>query len=150
MCIRDSYYSGIDAHHITFDSNTFNNIGRTNNVSANHDHGIYSSGANGTVVNNIFYSQNMGWDIQLTDGADTWDISNNTFAFPNVGNGSGGRDGHIVLYGNNSSPIPVANITIRNNIFFNPSNYAIVTNAALPQSGCFINHNILYGAPTMI
>src|SRR5262249_36731618 len=78
-----------------------------------------------------------GWGIQTAKGATNWLVANNTFAFPNPA-----RDGHIVLWDNN------ANIVIRNNIFYNPQRYAIVT--ADFVGSCTIDHNLVYGASGVI
>src|SRR5439155_5411161 len=143
----EGFYSDVPSHDITFDGNMFNDIGRTGGLPyPNHDHGIYSHGTNGTVINNIFYNLTKGWSIQLVDNATNWLIANNTFAFPNPG-----RDGQIILYGgNNGGTATVSKTTIRNNIFYQPSNYAIVTNNSVPLNGCTIDHNIVYGATAVI
>jgi Concanavalin A-like lectin/glucanases superfamily/Purple acid Phosphatase, N-terminal domain/Protein of unknown function (DUF1565) len=144
----EAFYSDTASHDIVFDGNMFDNIGRTNILpqGPNHDHGIYSHATNATVINNIYHSMFRGWSIQLVDGATNWLIANNTFAFPNPA-----RDGQIVLYGgNNGGSVPVTNVTVRDNIFYQPSNYAIVTNIDVPLNGCTIDHNIIYGASSVI
>src|SRR6185369_1257701 len=135
----EGFYSDVASHDLVFDGNMFDNIGRTNVLpqGPNHDHGIYSHATNATVINNIYHSMFRGWSIQLVDGATNWLIANNTFAFPNPA-----RDGQIVLYGgNNGGSVPVTNVTVRDNIFYQPSNYAIVTNIDVPLNGCTIDHN---------
>jgi hypothetical protein len=118
------------------EGNVFHDIGRI--TSSGLDHGIYAAGSDVTVTHNVFYSLTHGWAIQLSNDASNWTIANNTFAFPNPS-----RDGQIMLWNNNR------NITIRNNIFFQPRGFAIARyNSAL--SGCSVDHNLVYGASGVI
>jgi len=118
------------------EGNVIHDVGRI--AAVNLDHGIYAEGNNVTVINNIFYNMPRGWAIQLGNGAGSWLIANNTFAFPNQTQGGG----HIMLWNTNN------NITIRNNIFSNPfgsQSYAIAQYTST-LSGCSVDHNLIYGA----
>jgi hypothetical protein len=133
---RDGIYLNTSEYNFTFDSNSFHDIGRTDGVTTLHfDHGIYSHAANLTIINNVFYNMKRGWSIQMADGANNYLIANNTFAFPNAN----GSDGQIMWWGANT------NITLRNNIFYQPQNYAM-TQYAASISGCVFDHNLIYPA----
>lgn len=118
------------------EANTFENIGRIGGTQL--DHGIYAYGSNVAVINNVFQNITHGWSIQLAEGASNWIIANNTFAFPNPV-----RDGQIMLWNSNT------NITIRDNIFYNPTNVAIARYTST-VSNCLVDHNLVYGASTVI
>lgn len=133
----DGLYTSANCHDFIIDGNVFHDIGRTD---ANWlDHGLYLHGYNYTITNNIFYNISKGWSIQAADGLSNVLIANNTFAFPQ----GGGQDGQIMLWDRQT------NITIQNNIFFNPRNYAI-TRYASTLSTCLIDRNIVYGASSMM
>lgn len=133
----DALYANPNCHDFIIDGNVFHDIGRTN---VNWlDHGLYLHGSNYTVINNIFYNIPHGWSIQTADGLSNILIANNTFAFPN----GGGQDGQIMLWDTQS------NLTIRDNIFYAPQNYAI-TRYTSSINGCSIDHNIVYGASGMM
>jgi hypothetical protein len=137
---RDGIYINSSQYNFTFDGNVWHDIGRTDGITPLHfDHGIYSHATNTTIVNNIFYNMNRGWSIQLADGASNWLIANNTFAFQDAN----GETGQIMFWGNNP------NITVRNNIFYNPAGYAL-TRYAATMTGCSLDHNLVYGASGMI
>src|SRR5207302_1327280 len=102
----------------TFDGNIFHDIGGGPIV--NQEHAIYTSASNVTIVNNVFYNQVHGWDIQTAGGRNLF-IANNTFAFPNPN-----RDGHIILW-DEAITNSLSNIVIQNNIFYQPRNYAVIT-----------------------
>jgi hypothetical protein len=132
---EDGIYLNSSEYNFTFDSNTFHDIGRTGGVSQLHfDHGVYTHAANVTIVNNVFYNLKAGWSIQLADGASNMLIANNTFAFPNTADG---ETGQIMWWGRNT------NVTVRNNIFYNP-NTAAMTQYAATISGCVFDHNLVY------
>jgi hypothetical protein len=127
-------------YNFTFDGNSWHNIGRTDGTTLLHfDHGIYSHSQNTTIINNLFYNNNRGYHIQLADGASNWLVANNTFAF-GTGNGEAGQ---IMFWGNN------LNITLRNNIFYNP-NIAAMTRYAATTTGSVFDHNLIYGVSTVI
>lgn len=120
---------------VTVEANLIYNVGRfapgeygctplTTNYQ-NHDHGVYIDGAvdsstitganNAKVQNNIFYSIQRGWSIQLYPGSLTnLLIANNTFAFENPY-----RTGHITVGAN------LTGARIVNNIFYDPKTAAI-------------------------
>jgi len=129
-------FAGYATHDFEFDGNLFNNIGRLPGdarIAYNHDQGLYLCGNNITVVNNVFYDNTAGWGIQIAPKASNYTIANNTFAGANPE-----RDGQIVLWGSH------ANIEIRNNIFFNPRNFAIDTFQD-SESGSRVDHNLVFG-----
>ena len=156
------FYSGRQSHHLNFTNNTFGPaIGRTSFGpgcpgpkcfhdpcklpcwSFNLDHGIYSHATHAVVSKNLFVNNSHGWGIQLVDGATDWLIDRNTFALPNPG-----RDGQIVLYGGNDSPVAnetnrVTNITVTNNIFWRPRHVAISTNPSVPVIDCTLETNLI-------
>lgn len=130
--------SGIYLNHtefnFTFDGNIFHDIGGGSNV--NQQHAIYTAASLVKIVNNIFFGITHGWAIQ-TAGGDGLLIANNTFAFANPH-----RTGQIVLW-DNEKPGSLANITIRNNVFYEPLEMAVVTVLRGPVSGaCNIDHNV--------
>jgi len=133
----DGLYANPSCHDFIIDGNVFHDIGRTN---VNWlDHGLYLHGSNYTITNNIFYNIPHGWSIQAADGLSNVLIANNTFAFPN----GGGQDGQIMLWNTQS------NVSIRDNIFYGPQNYAI-TRYTSSVASCSIDHNIVYGASGMM
>ena len=123
------YMSG--GNNIVFEGNIINNIGRfasgengcvinsSRPYYQNHDHGLYLNGVhNVSIRNNIFYSNQRGWSIQLYDKpTDNVSIVNNVFAY-----GNPYREGaHIILWGN------LTNVNIKNNVFYGASNFAVST-----------------------
>jgi parallel beta helix pectate lyase-like protein/purple acid phosphatase-like protein len=137
----DGIYLNNSEYNFTFDSNTFHDIGRTSGQTQLHfDHGIYTHAATVTIINNTFYNMNAGWSIQLADGASNMLIANNTFAFPNTGDGESGQ---IMWWGGNT------NVTVRNNIFYNP-NTSAMTQYAATISGCVFDHNLVYPASSVM
>jgi len=135
---RDGIFLNNNEYNFTFDGNLFHDIGRTGGLSYNDlDHGIYAHSQNTTIINNVFYSISKGWAIQQADGAANWLIANNTFAFPSAGNGQ------IMLWDN------ATNLTIENNIFYEPVSYAIERYTSV-VSGCTINNNLVYGASSVV
>lgn len=101
---------------VTIDSSIINNIGRTG-PSGNqiYDHGIYlASNSNITIINNVFYNNTSGWDIQVyadTGAACNIYIVSNTFAFPC----NFKYPGQIII------DIPIrGTFLIENNIFYQP------------------------------
>jgi hypothetical protein len=137
---RSGIYLHASEYNFIFDGNSFHDIGRTDGQTLLHfDHGIYSQGQNMTIINNIFYNMNRGVSIQIADGASNWLVANNTFAFGNAN----GEAGQIMFWNTNS------NITVRNNIFYNPNSSAI-TRYAATISGSAFDHNLVYGVSTII
>lgn len=131
------YASGIYLNHaefnFTFDGNVFHDIG---GATPKYEHAIYSSASNVTFVNNVFYQNLHGWGIHTAGGVNLL-IANNTFVFqnPNV-------PGQVMLW-DDDKPGTLANVTVRNNIFFGPLKTAVVTELKAPINGtCTIDHNI--------
>jgi hypothetical protein len=133
----DGMYTNPNCHDFVIEGNIFHDIGRTNLNWL--DHALYLHGTNFTITNNLFYNIPHGWSIQAADGLSNVLIANNTFAFPQ----GGGQDGQIMLWNTQS------NLTIRNNIFYSPQNYAI-NRYSSSQNGCTIDHNLVYGAGAMM
>ena len=130
--------SGIYLNHtesrFTFDGNSFHNIGGGSNF--NQQHAIYTAASHVSIVNNIFYDITHGWAIQTAGGSGVL-IANNTFAATNSH-----RSGQIELW-DDEKPGSLANVTVRNNIFYRPSEIAIVTTLRGPIAGsCYIDHNV--------
>lgn len=118
----------------TFDGNVFHDIGGGPNV--NMQHAIYTAASLVTIVNNVFYNVTHGWAVQTSGGAGLV-IANNTFAFPNPH-----RTGQVELW-DNDHPGSLSNVTIRNNIFYNPLDVAVVTTLHGPiPGGCAIDRNL--------
>jgi len=138
---QDGIYLNNAEYNFIFDGNLFHDIGRTDGQTLNHfDHGIYTHASNVTIMNNVFYNMNKGFCIQLADGANTMLIANNTFALSNVVTGESGQ---IMFWNTNS------NITVRNNIFYNPNGSAITRYSATITGSAF-DHNLIYGVSTVI
>jgi hypothetical protein len=133
----DGIYVNANCSDFLFDSNLWHDIGRTSGTNT-LDHAIYTHASNVTIVNNVFYNQQHGWDIQLAEGATNVLIANNTFAFPNPT-----QSGQIMLWNSNNG------LTIRNNIFYQPRNYAI-TRYTSSVANCAIDHNLVYGAGSVM
>lgn len=131
---RDGIFLNNNEYNFTFDSNIWHDIGRTGGNTLHFDHGIYSHAANVTIVNNIFYNMKAGWSIQFADGANNYLVANNTFAFPDTGDGEAGQ---VMWWGSNT------NITFRNNIFYQPNSSAM-TQYQATISGCVFDHNLVY------
>jgi len=135
---RCGIYLNSSEYNFTFDGNTFHDIGRTGGLSYNDlDHGIYAHSQNTTIINNVFYNISKGWAIQQADGAVHWLIANNTFAFPSAGNGQ------IMLWDSGSD------LTILNNIFYEPVGYALERYTST-LSGCTVENNMVYGASSVM
>jgi hypothetical protein len=137
---QDGIYLNNAEYNFIFDGNLFHDIGRTDGQTLLHfDHGIYSHAQSMTIINNVFYNMNRGFSIQIADGASNWLVANNTFAFGNAN----GEAGQIMFWNNNS------NITVRNNIFYNP-NISAITRYTATISGSPFDHNLIYGVSTII
>ena len=130
-------YTNPNCHDFVINANIFHDIGRTDQNWL--DHALYLHGSNFTVTNNLFYNIPHGWSIQAADGLSNILIANNTFAFPQ----GGGQNGQIMLWNTQS------NLTIENNIFYNPLGYAI-TRYTSTVTTCAIDHNLVFGAPAMM
>lgn len=128
-------YLNSSEYNITFDGNTFTNIGGGSIV--NQEHALYVSASNVTVVNNVFYNNVHGWDIQAA-GAKNLTIADNTFAFPNPS-----RAGHIILWDDDIAD-SLQNIVIEDNVFYEPQSYAVVAelDAGGSIGGCSMVTNL--------
>jgi len=123
-------YVNSNEYNITFDGQLFHDIGGGSNV--NQQHAIYSYASNLIVINNIFFNQVHGWDIQIAGGSNIF-IGNNTFAYANPN-----RDGQIILWESQ----PISNLVIENNIFYQPPSNAVVSWQAGSINGCSIQNNL--------
>lgn len=127
-------YAGPGSNNFTFDGNIFHDIGRTSGIYPSNDHALYLHSAGASIVNNVFYGPISGWGVQTADGFSGL-IAHNTFAFPMRNSG-----GHIILWGTNPQ------VTIRNNIFYNPLGAIAINYYALNVSGgCAVDHNVITG-----
>jgi len=137
---QDGLYTGPNCHDFLIEGNVFHDIGRTD--PSNLDHALYLHGDDFTIVNNVFYNMAQGYAIQLADGANHVLIANNTFALPNP---SLDPAGHIMLWRSQD------NLTIRNNIFYSQAQVpaAIVRHLSV-VSDCSIDHNLVFGAGTVL
>ena len=125
-------YTNPACHDFIVDGNVFHDIGRLN--PSQLDHALYIHGSGFTVVNNIFYNIRHGWSIQTAEGLNGALIAHNVFAFENTP----GKSGQIMLWGRQ------ANVTVRNNIFYEAARFAI-TRYQASISSCSIDHNLIYG-----
>jgi uncharacterized protein (TIGR03437 family) len=126
-------YLNSNEYNFTFDGNLFHDIGGS---TPKYEHAIYTSASNISIVNNVFFNNAHGWGIQTAGGVNVL-IANNTFVFPNPS-----EAGQLMLW-DNDKPGSLANVTVRNNIFFGPLRTAVVTVLSGPISGtCTIDHNI--------
>jgi hypothetical protein len=126
-------YMNSGGFNFTIDGNVFHDIGGGPNV--NQQHGVYTGASNVQVINNIFYNQVHGWDVQTAGGTNVL-IANNTFAFPNPD-----RDGHVVIWDDGIAGSH-SNVRVVNNVFFQPRNVAVTTWLAGPVQGCALDHNL--------
>ena len=120
-------------YNFTFDGNVFHDIG---GATPRYEHALYTAASNVNIVNNVFYNNVHGWGIHTAGGVNVL-IANNTFVFrnPNV-------PGQMVLWDDDKAG-SLANVTVRNNIFFGPLQTAVVTQLKAPINGtCTIDHNI--------
>jgi hypothetical protein len=135
-------YASPNANNLIFDSNIIYRTGRIPGGcdlhDFNKDHGIYSNGPYGTVINNIFYDNNAGWGVQLQNSADHWNIINNTFYGTNPG-----RDGHIVIVGSRND------INIQNNISHSPGRHFVQSSTPANDAKVIIRNNLVYGGVAM-
>ena len=99
----------------------------------NRDHGIYMSPLGAVVRNNIIATHQFGFAIQMSEGAEDVEVYNNTFAYKSLNEKK--PKGHIKLWQT------LKDISIKNNIFFKPEQYA-VTDTSLTGSNIVIENNI--------
>ncbi|MEJ2009202.1 MAG: NPCBM/NEW2 domain-containing protein [Acidobacteriota bacterium] len=153
-------FVGSGSTNYTIDSNLIYSNGRLNpnttpsvseascgyNICYGNDHGIYMYGSDQTIINNIFYDQKSGWDIQITGGTSSdgpnWNIVNNTFYGMNPE-----KDGQIVVW--TSGGNMVTNLLIQNNISYG-SKHVFVYSLSTGDSTWQLKNNLVYGATTLI
>jgi uncharacterized protein (TIGR03437 family) len=131
---------------VLIEGNVFHDIGRfdeneqgcrnSNENYQNHDHGIYiDSRVNNVIIrNNVFYNIAHGWSIQLWNGTlDGVAVVNNTFSGANPY-----KDGQIVLWTGTHK-----NLTIKNNIFYQPRGSVISTNTGSVFTNAEVANNVV-------
>ena len=130
---------------ILIEDNVINQIGRLRNGESGcsttiyqHDHGIYSSGADFlTIRRNVIYDANRGYPIHLFTTGQTHDhinIYHNTISGKSP---TGAPAGQIMLANT------LSNINITNNIFHDaPSGYAVNYFSVPSATNIVINYNI--------
>ena len=144
---------GAGAHRVTFDGNTWHDIGRyapgehgcapRTKYYQNHDHGIYVADADGiTIKNNVFHAFARGWAIHRYSSrgypSDGLVILHNTFVGRNTY-----RPGQIIL------ATPTSGVRIENNIFHEPNTAAIhFENLRFP--GASVRYNMIHGGVTKV
>lgn len=131
----DGIYVNQGHYNIVLDGNVFNQIGRLpGSTYPFNDHALYLHSTNTTVKNNVFYGTIAGWGVQTAIGFSGL-IANNTFAFssPNTG-------GQLMLW-----DVAGGNITVQNNLFYQPPQGFAVNTCALVVSSLVMDHNMIYG-----
>jgi hypothetical protein len=127
-------YASATQYNLTFDGNTFYNIGRTSSIySMSNDHGLYLHSRNSTIINNVFYGGIAGWGVQTASGFSGL-IANNTFADTRTV-----KYGQIMLWDTNGA------VVVRNNIFYNPPGGVSVDNYQFSAPICAVDHNLVFG-----
>jgi len=134
---NSAIYTSASCHDFLIYANTFHDIGRTAGP-VSYDHGLYLHGYNYQILDNVFYNIKAGWSIQLADGLANVEIANNTFAY-----GNPNLNGQIVMWEHQS------NVTIQNNIFYNPLGAAI-NRSQSSIDGCTITQNLVSGTDQII
>ncbi len=125
----------VTGHDITVDRNIIHDIGRTNtNFTTSLDHGLYTGCSNEKIVNNVFYNQSAGWDIQLAAGANNVLIAKNIFASHNRR-----QSGQIMVWNSHT------NLKIQHNIFYDAPKFA-VTSYSEHVTDCDISYNVISGS----
>jgi len=131
---------------VLIDRNLITDVGRYANgengcsgTVVNQDHGIYSSGSDVTIRNNVMYSLVRGYMITIYHhnsacAVTNLRILNNTFVFPHPN-----RDGHIQF------ACDISNSDIANNISYSPTK-AFMNYFAGAYSGVTVRNNMVYNA----
>jgi hypothetical protein len=138
-------FAGSGSSDIVWDGNQFDNIGRLPHQGQvvsddyTHDHGLYINNGPYTIINNIFFSQPAGWNVQISPGSHDVMIANNTM----IGGANPQKHGVMILWGQNK------NIAIQNNIFYGGWNYAIEVYDT-EQTSTLIDHNLVVGGRAVI
>jgi hypothetical protein len=127
-------YANATQYNLTFDGNTFYNIGRTSSTySMSNDHGLYLHSKNSTVINNVFYGWIAGWGVQTAVGFSGL-IANNTFADTRTE-----KAGQLMLWATDGA------VVVRNNIFYNPPGGVGVDAYQFSAPICAVDHNLVFG-----
>lgn len=146
---RVGIFIGAGSNGHIIDSNVLHHIGRLDDPSNwsssrgqnqieeyKHDHGIYIDKIvnNISVINNIFYENHHGWHVQISPGDSNIKFINNiTYGANKHLIGVSGLGGAFDIWGNHS------NITIQNNIFYDPTNDYVLWTWPLDGSGGISN-----------
>lgn len=147
------------SNYITIDNNFIHNNGTASAI--NKTHGIYmTTDSNLNIMNNIFYGNVGGWDIQLYDH-DPGYAENNIYIVGNTFASSGSPDGQIVNY----YQYQAINLIIEDNIFYNPTGGWAISDAngcgytlshnltnvgSMSSQGCTGTNNILNANPLFV
>jgi hypothetical protein len=129
---EEGVYAGPGTYNLTFDGNTFMDIGRTGGDYISHDHGLYLHSSNTVITDNLFLGPITGWGVQTASGFSGL-IANNTFAFHMTNNG-----GQIMLWDSAAGPVRVVN-----NIFYQPNDGFAVNTCGFTAPSCSIENNLV-------
>lgn len=159
----NAFYCGSNASNVLLDGNSIHDIGVTpNSTYWNEDSGLNISCQNVTIINNIFYNQSDGWDVQVVgpgssgeNGAQNILIANNTFGPLDPNNYSPSTDIYLdgeVSVWNGGGSATISGLTIENNIFwalrdnaqYNGITTAILgTNPGTSSTSCLVDGNLV-------
>jgi hypothetical protein len=141
-------FAGISSNEISFDYNTFSQIGRLPQSSFDyddytHDHGLYLYGSNYNIASNLFYGNAAGWNVSLAPGVYYALLQYNTF----MGGANTQQNGCMLLWatsdpytGPNTGLGPHEYIEIQDNTFLNCAGYEVETYEDY-EYGSYIYHN---------
>jgi len=144
-------YTSPAASNTIIEDNQIYSNGRLNNgesgcstIINGNDHGIYLEGSTGlTIQHNIFYDDNRGWPIHVYNGygltASNINIYNNTFADKSP-LGATGPAGHVLIARG------VRNITIKNNISYDPYSGMVRCSTPTAATNVLVDHNLTSSA----
>ena len=131
----DGVYANPSQYNLVFDGNVFDGLGRLpGSAYMANDHALYLHSAHTTVINNVFYGSISGWGVQTAAGFSGL-IANNTFAYTRTTN-----SGDVMLW-----DVASGNVTLQNNIFYNPPGGIAVNTYAFTAPTCVLDHNMVYG-----
>jgi hypothetical protein len=155
---KAAIFAGNGTSHTTIDSNLIQDVGRLHqdcpypdggadtDLAYIDDHGVYLYGNNNTVVNNVFYNCNSGWELQIAGGSAPtdgpgWLVTNNTF-----GPSDDPRtNGEVVIF-TESGGHPPSEVTIQNNISYNPTGRSFINNVYYAgDATCLVQNNLVLG-----
>lgn len=160
---------GSGASDVVLDGNSIHDIGRSvnNGLEYFNDQAVYINCPNVTIINNVFYNQNVGTNIQVAgieepdqEGAGNVLIANNTFGPLDPGHNNpeyhnpqyGDLYGEITIW-RGSSGNGVDGVTIQNNIFNEPQetgHWTAIYGSDPHVSNCVIDANIITNNPTWV